>query len=247
MPLTDKQIIEKFRIKPSDKVLDIGGSMKQHDELQIDTLIDIIRPEEAPYGNSKLKAKNFVRLDITREKFPFKDKQFDFCICTHTLEDLTTPFLVIEEISRVAKRGLIVTPSMGVDMVFSHVNFTDWLTGARRVPGLGHHKWFFHKKDGGMVIIPKNYPLLYTSEFHFVKWTGEEEFVYDWEGKIDYKEVKDLDFHKLIGEYRRFVRTNRRKLHKGLVLFYLDNPFYYLKEFFKLLLRKGEGFRSKIS
>ena len=247
MPLTDKQIIEKFKIRTSDKILDVGGSMKQHREINIDTLVDIIRPEDAPYGRSKLKAKNFVRLDITREKFPFKDKEFDFCICTHTLEDLTTPFLAIDEMSRVAKRGLIITPSMGFDMVFSHLNFTDWLTGARRVPGLGHHKWFFSNKSGKMAIIPKNYPLLYSGEFRFVKWLGEEEFIYYWEGKIDYQEVNDLDFHKLIGEYRKFVRTNREKLYKGLVLFYLDNPFYYLKEFFKLLLGKGEGFRSKIS
>src|SRR3990167_264115 len=247
MPLTDKQIIEKFKIRSSDKILDVGGSMKQHPEITIDTLIDIIRPEDAPYGRSKLKARNFVRLDVTIEKFPFKDKQFDFCICTHTLEDLTTPFLAIDEMSRVAKRGLIITPSMGIDMVFSHLNFTDWLTGARRVPGLGHHKWFFTNKSGKMAIIPKNYPLLYSSEFRFVKWLGEEEFIYYWEGKIDYQEVRDLDFHKLIGEYRKFVRTNQSRLHKGLVLFYLDNPFYSLKEFFKLLLRKGEGFRSKIS
>ena len=119
MPLSDQQIIEKFNIKPSDRILDVGGSMKQHQEIKIHTLVDIIRPEGAPYGRSKLKAKNFVRLDITREKFPFKDKEFDFCICTHTLEDLTTPFLVIDEMSRVAKRGLIVTPSMGADTVFA--------------------------------------------------------------------------------------------------------------------------------
>src|SRR3972149_1607903 len=112
MSLTDSELIEKYKVKPTNKILDIGGSMKQHKELVIDTLVDIIRPEDAPYGKSKLKAENFVRLDITREKFPFKDKEFDFCICTHTLEDLTTPFLAIDEMSRVAKRGLIITPSM---------------------------------------------------------------------------------------------------------------------------------------
>src|SRR3989344_2135249 len=171
--ISDREIISRFKIRPKDKVLDIGGSMRQRDDIRVDTLVDIIAPEEAPYGPSKLRAKNFVRLDVTRDKLPFGDKEFDFCLCSHTLEDLTNPFLVIEEMGRVAKRGLIVTPSMGADMVFSRINFTDWLTGARRVPGLGHHKWFFSNKSGKMMIIPKNYPILYTGEFRFVKWTGE--------------------------------------------------------------------------
>ena len=80
MPLSDFEIISKFKLKPTDKILDIGGSMKQHQDIKIDTLLDIIRPEEAPYGSSKLRAKNFVRVDITREKLPFKNKEFDFCL-----------------------------------------------------------------------------------------------------------------------------------------------------------------------
>jgi len=246
MPLTDRQIIEKFKIRPTDKILDVGGSMKQHQDLKVHTLIDIMRPEDAPYGQSKLLAKNFMKLDIVKNKFPFKDKEFDFCLCSHTLEDLPYPFLALEEMSRVAKRGLIITPSMGIDMVFAHVDFADWATGARRVPGLGHHKWLFFKEKGRMIILPKNYPLLYSGEFHYTKWLGEDELVYYWEGNIKYKEIKDLNFHSLIGEYRKFVNNNRNKLKRGPVLIYLDNPFIYLRELTKLLLRRGRGFRSKI-
>ena len=144
--------------------------------------------------------------------------------------------------SRVAKRGLIVTPAFGSDIVFSHIDFTDWATGARRVPGQGHHKWLFYKKGKTMMVVPKNYPLLYSSEFHFVNWRGEEEFEYYWEGKIDYNEVQALNFHSLIREYRNFVESNRNNLKKGTVLLYLDNPYYFIKEELKLLLKKGRGF-----
>jgi hypothetical protein len=243
MSLTDQHIVENFKVETKDKILDVGGSMKQHDEIRIDTLVDIIHPEEAPYGKSKLKAKKFLRLDITREKFPFKDKEFDFCICSHTLEDLTTPFLAIEEISRVAKRGLIVTPSMGGDMVFSHVNFTDWLTGARRVPGLGHHKWFFYKKVKKLRIIPKNYSVLYSSIFHFTSWSGEEEMVYYWENKIDWEKGDDLNIHNLIDEYVEYIGGQKGKIKRGSVMFYLDNPYYYFKELTKLIFKKGKGFK----
>jgi len=241
--ITDREIISRFKIKPKDKVLDIGGSMRQREEIRVDTLVDIISPEEAPYGPSKLQATHFVRLDVVKQKLPFKDKEFDFCLCSHTLEDLTYPFLVIEEMERVAKRGLIVTPSMGADMVFSHINFTDWLTGARRVPGLGHHKWFFYKRRGKLRIIPKNYAILFTHRFQVVDWRGEDEALNYWEEGIDYEAGDDLNIHKLIDEYKAYIRNNNSKITFGRALFFIDSPIIYIKELAKSLLNRGEGFK----
>jgi ubiquinone/menaquinone biosynthesis C-methylase UbiE len=245
--LTDRKIIQRFKIRPPDKILDVGGSMKQHTELKIDTLVDIIRPEEAPYGKSRLKAKHFVRLDLNKDKFPFGDRQFDFCLCTHTLEDLAYPFVAIAEMERVAKRGLIITPSMGADMVFSHVEMTNWLTGARRVPGKAHHKWFFYKKKKKIRIIPKNYAILYSSKFQITGWRGDEEMIYCWEGSIDYERGDDLNIHKLINEYESYISNQRANIKKGRVLYYIDNPIYYFKELLKLLLKKGKGFKYRKS
>lgn len=244
MPLCDAEIIKKFKIKPTDRILDVGGSMNQHPEVAIDTLVDAIRPEESKHYKSKLLAKNFIRVDLNTEKFPFRDNEFDFCLCTHTLEDLTYPFGAIKEISRVAKRGYIATPSFGKDITLSHVNFTDWRTGVRRVPGYAHHKWLFYKKGGVMNVVPKNYPLLYSSEFQFIKWTGEDEFQYYWEKEISYKEFKDINFDELIYEYRNFVKKNKSNLsHFSLAAVYLDNPFLYAKEIIKMILGKGYGFK----
>jgi len=245
MPLTDQEIIQKFKIKPTDKILDIGGSMKQHRELSVDTLVDILTPEEAPYGKEKLLAKRFVRLDVTKENLPFNNKSYDFILCTHTLEDLYNPFLLIEEMSRVGKRGYITTPSFGQDTLYSHYNLTDWMTGARRIPGMAHHKWLFYLMGGVMQILPKNYPILMTSEFQINRWQGEEEFEYPWSGEIKYREVKDLDFHQLIYEYRTWFKANQSKLKKGRAIIYIDNPYYFLKEWIKLIFKKGEGFLHK--
>jgi ubiquinone/menaquinone biosynthesis C-methylase UbiE len=236
--LTDEEIINKFKIDPGDRILDVGGSMKQHTQIPIDTLVDAIRPEESEYNTGKLLAKNFVKLDLNREKFPFRDKEFDFCLCTHTLEDLPYPFLAIDEMSRVAKRGYIATPSFGSDIVSSHIDFTDWGTGARRVPGISHHKWLYYTRDGIMRVVPKNYPLLYSEEFQFVKWTGEEEFQYPWQGKIKYEEFRDLNFKLLIKEYRDFVIKNKTNLKRGKTLLYLDNPLNLIKGNIKRILRR---------
>lgn len=242
--LTDQQLIDKFDIKGRNRVLDIGGSTKQHDIIAVDTIVDIVRPEEAPYWQSKLKAKHFVKLDITRQKLPFQDKEFDFCICTHTIEDIDTPFLIIDEMSRVAKRGYIAVPNRGKDTEFSHFDLTDWLSGPRRVPGLAHHQWFFEITGNQLQITPKNYPLLYTQEFSIVEWSGDEELQFYWENKINYKAFESVNFHDLIKNYRDFMRKNSKLIKKGKPLIFLDSPYFIFKELIKLILKKGEGFKN---
>jgi len=244
--LTDKELIRKFNIRPSDKILDIGGSSKQHDQIKIHTLVDIVRPEEAAYDfDSPLNATKFVRLDIETQRLPFKDNSFDFVLCTHTLEDLHSPFLVIEEMSRVAKRGYIATPSRGLDTTFFHFDITDWLTGPHRTPGFAHHKWLFENKRGVLHLTPKSYPLLYSTEFQFTRWTGPDECQFYWENKIKYKHDVNLDLnlHHLINNYRAYVKHNSKHLHKGLPLVFLDNPWYIFKAYLKLLLKRGQGFK----
>ncbi|KKQ42859.1 MAG: Methyltransferase type 11 [Microgenomates group bacterium GW2011_GWC1_37_8] len=243
MARNDTFLINELNIDKDTKVLDIGGAMKQHEQIKVDTLVDIIFPQEAPYTASKLKAKRFVKVDITKEKLPFKNKEFDVCLCTHTLEDLYNPFLVIEEMNRVAKRGYIATPSMGTDMIFSHFDITDWLTGGRRVPGQSHHKWFFVKDGKKMKIIPKNYAILYSPKFHMVEWKGEVELEYYWKDKIEYYAVSDLNIHDLINEYQNFIKENRSYIRFGRVLYYYDNPFYVTKALLKLLIKRGVGYK----
>jgi len=245
MILTDKEIIKLLKIKASDKILDIGGSMMQHSTIKIDTLADLIRPEDAPYIRSKLMAKNFIKVDINHEMLPFKNKSFDVVLCTHTLEDLPNPFLVMDEMSRVARRGLIVTPTMGVDMVFSEIDFTDWLTGARRVPGQAHHKWFFINKRSSLSVIPKNFPILYTSDFQVTNWFGEKEMIYVWENDIKYKEFLSLNIHNLIDEYKKYINVNRKYIKIGRVLYFVDNPLNIFRSLVKLVVKRGEGYSQR--
>lgn len=243
MLLTDSEIVEKLKIKPNEKVLDIGGSMMQHKEIKVDTLADIIHPEDAPYEPSKLLANRFIKVDITREKLPFADKQFDVVLCTHVLEDLPSPFLIMDEMARVAKRGLIVTPSMGFDMKFTPIDYTNWLTGARRVPGEAHHKWFFVKEGNVLKVIPKIFPILYTEEFQVTKWKGGCEMEYYWNGIIKYIEFPGLNTHTLIDEYKRFVDKNREKIEIGRVAYFVDNPINTLKALVKRFLKRGLGYK----
>jgi SAM-dependent methyltransferase len=76
----------------------------------------------------------WVQRDIcAREPWPFADKQFDFVICSHTLEDIRDPLWVCSELIRVGKAGYIEVPSRVAESTL----------GVERanIAGLSHHRW----------------------------------------------------------------------------------------------------------
>jgi hypothetical protein len=149
----------------------------------------------------------------------------------------------MNEMGRVAKRGLIVTPSMGLDMEFSPIDYTNWLTGAIRIPGQAHHKWFFVKEGKNLEVIPKNYPILYTKEFQVIKWGGEKEMEYYWQDIVNYSEFSSLNIHKLIDKYKKFLNKNSDKIKVGTTAIFVDNPFNVAKALLKRFLKRGSGYK----
>lgn len=94
----------------------------------------------------------WIQRDICEHKpWPFADKQFDFAICSHTLEDLRDPLWVCSELIRVAKRGYIEVPSR------------EWETcrGVEhpRLAGLSHHRW--------LIDIDAN-SIRFLQKYHFI-------------------------------------------------------------------------------
>lgn len=56
--------------------------------------------------------------EIPSKPLPYKDKQFDFVLASHVFEHLKDPEAVAKEISRVAKRGVIICPSIYKETLF---------------------------------------------------------------------------------------------------------------------------------
>jgi hypothetical protein len=112
------------------RVLDAGGGFNQWMSDIVTDVIDI-NPRNI---NSKL---NIVIGDINEDLVwsNFKENEFDFSICTHTLEDIRDPKFVIEQLSRVSKCGFIAVPNRFVE--FRNVEDSEYL-------GYGHHRWVFH-------------------------------------------------------------------------------------------------------
>lgn len=95
-----------------------------------DVRFDKIRYSET----SRLTKDAYVQHDIcSREPWPFQDKQFDYCICSHTLEDIRDPIWVCSEMIRIAKAGYIEVPSRLYETTFG--------IEMRGLAGNSHHHW----------------------------------------------------------------------------------------------------------
>jgi hypothetical protein len=96
----------------------------------------------------------WVQRDICgREPWPFGDKQFDFVICSHTLEDVRDPLGVCAELVRVGKAGYIEVPSRAFESTL----------GMERphMAGLSHHRWLIDI-DGSEIRFLQKYHMIHS-------------------------------------------------------------------------------------
>ena len=129
------------------KVIDIGGSADYTNwsyEI-LDYVIDF-----NDFANKEIKQFN---LNINYEtqwdqviEYVKEHGKFDFCICSHTLEDLAMPSVTLKMMPLIAKEGFIATPSKFAEL--SRVGDQPWL-------GYIHHRWIYTFKDGVYVALPK--------------------------------------------------------------------------------------------
>lgn len=155
--LRDKAIeYIKDRKKQNDKyiVVDIGGAANPWCKDYVDYYVDF-------NGTSK----NIINGDIQSETVWAKVKALnpDFCICTHTLEDIRDPGWVINKINQTFSAGFISIPnkhqelSLGLESVL--------------YPGWCHHRWVF-ALDGNNLQAMAKFPV--TICFSGVrKWLGK--------------------------------------------------------------------------
>lgn len=170
-----------------------------------------IGPGEIPFSRAQYfidwkKGENTIPCDINREKLPFADKEFDFIYCRHVLEDLYNPFLICEEMSRVAKQGYIENPSplaeicRGVD------------GGSPPWRGYRHHFYFVWEHEGRLNFLNK-YPLVEYLTFkneesaenllreHMIYWNS----YFLWDEKITYHHHQHEVDYSLVGSYETAI------------------------------------------
>lgn len=172
---------EKKKLNPNYKVLDIGGvadyTTWSHDIT--DYMVDL-----NSFEHPRIKLFNF---NINHEsqweplfKFVEENGKFDFCICSHTLEDIALPAVTLRNMPLIAKEGFVATPSKFAEL--NRIGTQPWL-------GHIHHRWIFTFKDGVYIAIPK---LSFTEHItELVNMGSSDENISDlnffWKDDIEFK------------------------------------------------------------
>lgn len=156
LKLVAEYIKEKKKINKNYKVIDIGGGVMNKGDIDVDCLFDL---NNTQYLNSNIKIikKDFCDKGAWDE---LSDKEFDYAICTHTLEDIRDPKFVISQILRVSKKGYIAVPHKHRELSFStHPNHV----------GYPHHRWIFGFDNNKMFILPKSNMVDYLYKKKIIK------------------------------------------------------------------------------
>ncbi len=150
----------------------------------------------------------WVQRDICdRESWPFRDKQFDFAICSHTLEDVRDPLWVCAELIRVARRGYIEVPSREYETCL----------GLERPgqAGLSHHRWLVEIRGSHLRFVQKYHMIHHDRRFalppaHRRALTPERANSWlFWEGTFTFEEVQLHGIEAEEQELARFVNAVR--------------------------------------
>lgn len=139
-----KYILNKKKIGKFS-VVDIGGSVNSWSAPYVDAVVDFNKLE---VNNTNIK---FFNCDITHPNsykeildYVNKNGKFDFCICTHTLEDIMNPVYVCEKICEISNEGYIAFPSK-----FRELSRFECGNNYR---GYIHHRWIFKVKNNEKII-----------------------------------------------------------------------------------------------
>ena len=128
-------------------VIDVGGSLSGWSSKVIDAVVDFNDPDK----DEESKVVHF-KCDITHPdswkeilEYVAENGKFDFCICTHTLEDIMNPAFVCEQICKIAKTGYISFPSKHRELSRCEGLYRGYI----------HHRFIFTIKDNKLIAFPK--------------------------------------------------------------------------------------------
>jgi Methyltransferase domain len=141
------------------------------------------RPADEP---ERFSERTWVVRDLCdRRPWPFEDQQFDFVVCSQTLEDVRDPVWVCSELVRVGKAGYIEVPSRLEEQSFGiYGDFVGW----------PHHHWLIDVDGQRIEFVFKDHEIHSRPDCYFPRsfWDGlsPEERVETlwWDGSFDYSE-----------------------------------------------------------
>lgn len=141
-------IKNKKKQDPNYTVIDIGGSAEYTNWSYsvIDYIVDINEPQN---NTNNIK---YFKLNVNFENdfkilldYVNKHGKFDFCICSHIIEDISLPQVLLNNLKYIAKEGFIGVPSKYRELTKIEGNYV----------GYTHHRWIFSIKNNNLIGYPK--------------------------------------------------------------------------------------------
>jgi hypothetical protein len=117
-------------------------------------------------------------------------RKWDFAVCTHVLEDIRNPPMVLEMLPQIAKEGFISMPNKMWELGYCENVKPENYIEARLIPGVNghtyrgffHHRWIYTIKNGTLWMFPK---LNFIEFMDGLPWMPKD------------REETDLFFHEL--------------------------------------------------
>jgi ubiquinone/menaquinone biosynthesis C-methylase UbiE len=215
-----RKIYPGFKVGKNDLVVDIGSGDRPF--WRADVFVDKLdMADDQRASNSKTISSLGVFVDADAGQTPFKDKAFDFSFCSHLLEHVENPEIVLNEIARISQRGYIEVPNGLAEMI---------------KPFHGSHLWFmFFDNNNKLFFYRKGerlHDLLLLNSVYYEYLLGrvKDPFIrIYWNDKIDYEiiyETTKVFRYRNVGE-AKISAGNLNKLNLLIIklmrmIFYVD-------------------------
>jgi len=153
----------KKKLAKAQSIIDLGCG--NNPVKRATAAVDLhMEPEERELGSGpvidtdqmKEKGIQFVNSRVDA-KLPFKDKEFDFAYSHHVFEHLDDPTCACEEMTRIAKAGVIITPSFFAELSF----------------GRPYHRWMLMDRGNKLLFFRKR-PFEDRPFGESPQWNGEK-------------------------------------------------------------------------
>jgi SAM-dependent methyltransferase len=147
------QDARKLGIGRRDLVVDVGSGQNPHPRANVlcDRFVED-NTERAASGALRVD-RALVVADATQT--PFRDRSFDFAFCSHLLEHVDQPALLLSELQRIARAGYIETPS----------------PIAEKIHGWPFHRWLV-RVEGERLVIEAKTKAIFDADLH--EWFGRQ-------------------------------------------------------------------------
>lgn len=182
---TFREVAKKYFLdlkSQNKKIIDVGASMNDWTYPYLDAIVDI-----NPCSTNKLFFQGNITLtDVWDEVEDYVDKngKFDFSICSHTLEDISNPFMVCKKLEKISKAGLIMVPSKYLELNRHEGPYRGWI----------HHRWIWNIENDELVGYPKVNFVDFDSSFDVLEQDKNDnniQIALFWENKIPVRIIND--------------------------------------------------------